>query len=158
MDQEKNSPFLLGDRTYDFFKKLVQIVLPGFGTFYVTLGQLWGFPRGDEVAGTCLALSVFLGLVLGISSAQYKASGMGYDGEIKIQPQVDGPTQVKFVTKTEDPLAISEKKSATFKVTTETPIASAEVEPGELDSLEVEDEVPLPPRPKKRTAKKPSSK
>lgn len=146
MDQERQNPFLLGDRTYDFVKKLVQIIIPAFGTFYITLGQIWGLPRSEEVAGTCLAVATFLGICLGISSAQYKASGIGYDGEIKIHPQVDGPTQVRFVTKTEDPLAIAEKKTVTFKVNTEAPLAEALIEPEEIS-----EKPPLPKRKRSKT-------
>lgn len=131
MDVERSSAFMLGDRAYDFLKKLVQIILPAFGTFYVTLGQVWGLPRAEAVAATCLALSTFLGICLGISSAQYKASGAGFDGEIRVRPQTDGPTKVDFITKTPDPLDITNKSTARFKVTTETPLTQAEVEPEE---------------------------
>lgn len=136
MDAERSSAFMLGDRAYDFLKKLVQIILPAFGTFYVTLGQVWGLPHGDEVAKTCLALAAFLGICLGISSNAYKASGAGFDGEIRVRPQVDGPTKVDFITKTPDPLDITNKSTARFKVTTETPLARAEVEPEEPEEEE----------------------
>lgn len=146
--QDQHSVFLLGDKSYDFLKKLVQVILPACGSAYFALAGIWDLPHADKVTGTIVVITTFLGICLGISSAQYKATGAGYDGQILIQPQEDGPTQVKFITKTEDPLAIADKKQATFKVDMETPIASAEIEP------EVSPEDNSPPRKRAKSVKK----
>lgn len=63
---------LLSDKTYGFLKNLVQVVLPAFATFYLALSGLWGLPASLQVGGTITALSAFLGVLLKISSSQYK--------------------------------------------------------------------------------------
>ncbi|MBQ2396430.1 MAG: phage holin [Bacteroidales bacterium] len=46
-------------------------VLPAIGTLYFALAGIWGFPYGEEVVGTIAAVDTFLGVILGISTAQY---------------------------------------------------------------------------------------
>ena len=33
---------------------------------------IWGFPYGEEIVGTIMAVDTFLGVCLGISTANYK--------------------------------------------------------------------------------------
>ena len=42
--------------------------------FYVGPGFLWplGFPYGEQIVGTITVVDTFLGVILGISNAQYK--------------------------------------------------------------------------------------
>lgn len=61
----------LSNKTYDVLKWIAQVVLPALGTLYAALSGIWGFPYGEEIVGTILALDTFLGVILGISSAQY---------------------------------------------------------------------------------------
>lgn len=63
---------ILSNKTYEFLKRLVQVVFPGVGTLYFALGAIWGLPYADQVVGTLAALATFLGLVVGISNSQYK--------------------------------------------------------------------------------------
>jgi hypothetical protein len=35
------------------------------------LAGIWGFPYAEEIVGTITAIDTFLGVLLGISSAQY---------------------------------------------------------------------------------------
>lgn len=62
----------LNDKVYDLLKWITMIVLPALGTLYFTLTTIWGFPYGEQVSGTVNALVLFLGAVLGISTANYK--------------------------------------------------------------------------------------
>lgn len=62
---------LFSNKTYDILKWVAQIVLPAFGTLYAALAGIWGFPYGDQIVGTILAVDTFLGALLGISSVQY---------------------------------------------------------------------------------------
>lgn len=64
----------LNDKVYDLLKWITMIVLPALGTLYFTLTTIWGFPYGEQVSGTVNALVLFLGAVLGISTANYKKS------------------------------------------------------------------------------------
>ncbi len=63
---------LLKDRVYDILKWVVMIVLPAVATLYAALGGVWGWPMVDEVISTITAVTAFLGIVLGISTAEYK--------------------------------------------------------------------------------------
>lgn len=65
----------LSDKVYDILKWIALIALPAAGTLYFTLSGIWGWPYGEEVVGTITAVDLFLGALLGISSAQYKAGG-----------------------------------------------------------------------------------
>lgn len=61
----------LSSKVYDTLKFLAQIVLPALGTLYFALAGIWGFPYGEQVVGTIMAVDTFLGAILGISSANY---------------------------------------------------------------------------------------
>ena len=61
----------LNNKTYDILKFIAQIVLPAIGTLYFALANIWGFPYGEEIVGTIVAVDTFLGTLLGISTAQY---------------------------------------------------------------------------------------
>lgn len=66
---------LMTNRTYDFLKWVAQIVLPALGTLYFALARLWGFPYGEQIVGTIIAIDTFLGTVLKISSDNYEGDG-----------------------------------------------------------------------------------
>lgn len=63
----------MSNRLYDILKFVAQIVLPALGTLYFALSSIWGLPYGEQIVGTITAIDVFLGAILGISSAKYKA-------------------------------------------------------------------------------------
>ena len=63
------------NKMYDILKWIAQYFLPAVGTLYFALAGIWGLPYGEQVVGTITAVDAFLGVLLGISSAQYnKAS------------------------------------------------------------------------------------
>lgn len=62
----------MSNKTYDVLKFIAQILLPAIGTLYFALAGIWGFPYAEEIVGTITAVDTFLGVVLGISSANYK--------------------------------------------------------------------------------------
>ena len=64
----------LSDKTYDILKWIAQYLLPALGTLYFTLSGVWGFPYGEQIVGTITAIDTFLGVILGISSANYGRS------------------------------------------------------------------------------------
>ena len=61
----------MNDKTYDALKYIAQYVLPGLGTLYFALASIWGLPYGEQIVGTITAVDTFLGLLLGISTANY---------------------------------------------------------------------------------------
>lgn len=62
----------LSNKQYDILKWVAQILLPALGTLYFALAGIWGFPYGEQIVGTITAIDTFLGVILGISSSQYK--------------------------------------------------------------------------------------
>lgn len=63
----------MSNRVYDVLKWIVMVFLPAAGVFYSALSKIWGWPYGAEIAGTLAAVTAFLGTILQISSAKYKA-------------------------------------------------------------------------------------
>lgn len=61
----------MSNRTYDILKYIALIVLPAAATLYTTLAGLWHLPHPAEVSGTITAFMTCLGVLLGISSADY---------------------------------------------------------------------------------------
>lgn len=62
----------MSNKVYDILKALTTVVLPAIGTLYFALAGIWGLPCAEQVCGTISAIVTFLGVVLGISSSQYK--------------------------------------------------------------------------------------
>lgn len=62
----------MSNRTYDKLKWVAQYLLPALGTLYFAIAGIWGLPYGEQVVGTITAVDTFLGVILGISSANYK--------------------------------------------------------------------------------------
>lgn len=62
----------MSNKMYDVLKWIAMVFLPAIATLYFALAGIWGFPYGEEIVGTITAVDTFLGVLLGISSAQYK--------------------------------------------------------------------------------------
>lgn len=77
------APFL-SNKWYDHFTWLIRYGLPGAGTLYFTLAQIWGLPAGEQVVGTITAIALFLGVVLGASARQYQNSDERLDGALVV--------------------------------------------------------------------------
>ena len=60
----------LSNKAYDILKWIAQLLLPACATLCMALSSIWGFP-GEQIAGTIMAIDTFLGILLGISSANY---------------------------------------------------------------------------------------
>lgn len=64
----------MSNKVYDALKWIAMYLLPALGTLYFALAGIWGLPYGEQIVGTITAVDTFLGVVLGISNAQYKKS------------------------------------------------------------------------------------
>lgn len=62
----------MNDKLYDVLKWIALIVLPAIGTLYSALSAIWGFPYGEQIVSTIVAIDTFLGALIGISSISYK--------------------------------------------------------------------------------------
>lgn len=66
-----NSP-IFGENTYDKLKFVAQILLPALASLVFGLTELWELPYGLNLVGTITLIDTFLGVILGVSNAQYK--------------------------------------------------------------------------------------
>lgn len=64
----------MSNKVYDVMKWIAMYFLPAVGTLYFALAGIWGLPYGEQIVGTITAVDTFLGVILGISNAQYKKS------------------------------------------------------------------------------------
>lgn len=62
---------MMNNKTYDVLKWIAQYLLPALATLYFAIAQVWGLPYGEQIVGTITAIDTFLGVILGISTAQY---------------------------------------------------------------------------------------
>lgn len=67
----------LSDKAYNILKWIAQYLLPAAGTLYFAVANIWGLPYGEEIVGTITAVDTFLGVILGISAAQYNKTKSG---------------------------------------------------------------------------------
>ena len=66
---------ILSNKAYDILKWIQRLLLPALATFYLTLGSVWtgiiDLPYPEQVAATIAAVDTLLGVLLGISQANY---------------------------------------------------------------------------------------
>ena len=64
----------MSNKVYNVLKWIAMYLLPAAGTLYFALAGIWGLPYGEQIVGTITAFDTFLGVLLGISTAQYNKS------------------------------------------------------------------------------------
>lgn len=62
---------VLSNKAYDIIRFIADLLLPALGTLYFALSGIWGFPYGEAIVGTLMAVTAFLDALLGVSKAQY---------------------------------------------------------------------------------------
>ena len=106
---------MLSSELYDKIRALVQYILPGLGTLYFSLSQIWGLDYGEQVVGTTAALGVFFGIVMGLSKRSYEASDAKYDGALVVD--TSDPETDSYVFEVDTPLIeIQSKKELNLRV------------------------------------------
>ena len=61
----------LSNKVYNILKWIAIVVLPALSTLVFTIGSIWGWAVTEQVIGSIAAVDMFLGVILGISTAQY---------------------------------------------------------------------------------------
>lgn len=61
----------LPNKLYDFLSWLALVALDALGEFYKVIANTWHLPYGQQVFETCVATSICLGILLGISKVYY---------------------------------------------------------------------------------------
>lgn len=121
MFQTVNNKTMLTDMSYSVGKKLVQIWIPAFSALYFGLSKIWGLPASEEIVGTCAIVAVFLGTVLGISSAKYDASDAAHDGQIVVGMNPNTGNTVYDVQPDVDPKEWAKQGSISLKIVHQDP-------------------------------------
>lgn len=65
----------LDNKVYDVLKWVALVVLPAVATLYTALAGVWGLPFAEEIPATITAIDLFIGALLGVSTAQYNKEG-----------------------------------------------------------------------------------
>ena len=68
----------LNDKVYEVLKWLSCIALDACGLLYKTLAEIWGLPFGQPVYDTCVAVSVCIGVLIGVSTYNYRKENILY--------------------------------------------------------------------------------
>lgn len=63
---------LMSNKTYDVLKWVCLVALPALSALYAVVARAWGWPHTAEIILTIDAVGVFIGALIGVSSAQYK--------------------------------------------------------------------------------------
>ena len=61
----------MSNKTYDILKNIALVVLPALAVFYSSISKIWGLPFGEAIPDTIMAVDLFLGAILKISSNTY---------------------------------------------------------------------------------------
>ena len=64
-------------KVYDILKWLSLVALDAIGMFYEKMSTIWGLPYGDQIKDTCIALSILIGVLIGVSGIKYEATRFG---------------------------------------------------------------------------------
>lgn len=108
----------MSDKMYDRMKWVALVLLPALAALYFGLGQIWGFPRIEEVVGSVSVLDAFLGLLLNQSSKTHAklTKDTVHMGDLIVVQEVDGhPATVRLEPKDKVPV-FEEGTNASFRV------------------------------------------
>lgn len=61
----------LPDKLYDVLKWICLVCLPAISACYFALANIWNLPYAEQIVGTIAAITTLIGVLLGISTAQY---------------------------------------------------------------------------------------
>ena len=61
----------LSNKQFDIIKWVAIYLVPATATFILTVGKIWNLPYYDNIAATVTAFGVFLGAIIGVSTASY---------------------------------------------------------------------------------------
>lgn len=88
--------FRMSDRVYDIVKWAVGVILPAIAVLYGAWAPIFGFPMPEKVAGTVMALVMFLGAFLQLSSQAWALERVKLTGKIFRDDNNDGIPDYPF--------------------------------------------------------------
>ena len=127
------SAMILNNKTYNVLKHVAAIGLPAVSALYYAIAQIWNISHPGQIMATISAVNVFLGAILGISTAQYN-SGAKYDGVLEVMDTATKKTFNLDLGET-DLNTLDQKSDVTLKVTSVPPQIDAVGTPGNPPTL-----------------------
>lgn len=107
----------LNSKVYDTMKWVVQIFMPALITLYTGLASAWNWDHVVPTTTTLAAITTFLGVLLGLSSASWRASNDRNAGELRhVDNDADTGMPNLALTLFKTPGEIVNKETVTFKV------------------------------------------
>ena len=61
----------MASRVFDILKWIAILFLPALAILIRTVFAIWNIPYGEQISATIIALQVFLGAILGVSTLNY---------------------------------------------------------------------------------------
>jgi len=97
----------LSEPGYRVVKFIAMILLPAIGTFYFTLAGVWHFGYAEQVVGSIVSFDTLLGVLLGVSTANFNASNVKAVGDMVVNlTGGDAPlVSLRLLDKTPEELA-----------------------------------------------------
>lgn len=62
---------IFSDKVYNVLKYIAMIALPALALFVQTVFAIWGFPYGEQISATIVAINALLGALIGVSTIGY---------------------------------------------------------------------------------------
>lgn len=106
---------LLTSQQYNVLKWVTIIVLPAITTAYGTLSSIWGWPYGDQIVASLAAITLLLGVIIGVSTSSYNKSSAGPAGTLVVDNS--GTGQQTYLAFDQDPKTLAEGSQITLNVT-----------------------------------------
>lgn len=106
---------LLTSQQYNILKWVTIIVLPAVTTAYGTFSNIWGWPYGDQIVASLAALTLLLGVIIGVSTSSYNKSSAGPSGTLVVDNS--GTGQQTYLAFDQDPKTLAEGSQITLNVT-----------------------------------------
>lgn len=88
--------FTISDRMYDILKWVVGVLLPAFAALYAGISGVFGWPYGEEITSTIMAIVLFSGAFLQTSSASWAIKRAALTGTIMSDKNNDGIPDYPF--------------------------------------------------------------
>jgi hypothetical protein len=118
---EERTPVVLSNKLYDKIKALVTVWLPLISALYFGLGNIWGWPKIEEIVGSLAILMTVLGGLVAKTSADYKRNNEAEAGFLKQVGHDEYGMPHMQVIFNKNPEELVENKTVTFKVKPEPP-------------------------------------
>ena len=67
----------INDRLYEILKWLCLICLPAIAWFYGAMTETWSLPYGDQIVTTLNAIGTLIGVLIGVSTYNYRKEDQG---------------------------------------------------------------------------------